>query len=180
MKKICIDPGHGGRDPGAVSGNVKEKDINLAIAQKLQLLLYNKGYNVIMTREKDIDISLYQRANIANNFKADIFVSIHNNAFNNELAQGTETLCFSGSLQGEKLANLVQTELVKRLKRPDRGIKSRPDLVVLRYTTMPAILVECAFLTNPVERKLLKNNSFQLLAAEGIAEGIDRYFREVE
>lgn len=178
--KICIDPGHGGRDSGAVAEGIKEKDINLAIAQKLQLKLHNKGYIVKMTREKDEDVSLYQRANTANNFKADIFISIHNNAFNNEMTQGTEVLYFSGSLQGEKLANLVQTELVKRLKRPDRGIKSRSDLVVLRYTTMPAILVECAFLTNPVERKLLKINSFQLLAAEGIAEGIDRYFREVE
>lgn len=178
--KICIDPGHGGRDSGAVAEGIKEKDINLAIAQKLLLLLYNKGHDIIMTRSNDIAVSLYERANKANNFNADIFISIHNNAFNNEMPQGTEVLYFSGSLQGEKLANLVQTELVKRLKRPDRGIKSRSDLVVLRYTTMPAILVECAFLTNPAERKLLQDNGFQHLAAEGIAEGIDRYFREVE
>lgn len=178
--KICIDPGHGGRDSGAVSGKVKEKDVNLAIAQKLLLLLYNKGHDIIMTRSNDIAVSLYERANKANNFNADIFVSIHNNAVSDEGVQGTETLFCPGSRQGERLARLVQDELVKRLKRPDRGIKSRSDLVVLRYTTMPAILVECAFLTNPVERKLLQDNGFQHLAAEGIAEGIDRYFREVE
>ena len=177
--KICIDPGHGGADPGAVSGNVKEKDLNLAIAQKLLLLLYNKGHDIIMTRSNDIAVSLYERANKANNFNADIFVSIHNNAVSDEGVQGTETLFYPGSKQGERLARLVQDELVKKLQRPDRGIKPRRNLVVLKCTTMPAILAECAFLSNPTERKLLQDSGFQHLAAEAIMEGIEAYFTEV-
>lgn len=181
--KICIDPGHGGKDPGAVSEGVKEKNINLKIAKKLLGRLVQDGHIVQMTREDDSYVSLYQRANIANKFNADIFVSIHNNAADSSEAQGTETLFYPGSIEGEEIAGEVQTELTKLLQRKDRGIKDRADLVVLNSTTMPSILVECGFLTNLTERKLLQDNCFQDLAAIGIAEGIEmweNYIKEVK
>lgn len=178
--KICIDPGHGGKDPGAVSGGVQEKDINLAIALKLASKLIGTGHKTILSRRTDRFVALWDRAVHANDMEADIFVSIHNNAAGNTEAQGTETLYYPGSDQGEKLASLVQKELVKKLQRQDRGIKPRNKLIVLKCTSMPAILVECGFLTNPTERKLLQDEGFQQLAAEAIAGGIEKYFKEVK
>lgn len=178
--KICIDPGHGGNDPGAISGGVQEKDINLAIALKLASKLIGAGHKAVLTRCNDEFVELYNRAEYANSINADIFVSIHNNAASNTEVQGTETLFFPGSGKGELLARLVQDELVKKLQRPDRGIKPREKLIVLKCTHMPAILIECGFLTNPVERKLLQDDGFQSLAAEAIAKGIENYIKEVK
>lgn len=177
--KICIDAGHGGKDPGAVSEGTQEKDINLQIAKKLYEILEKNNYQLLMTRLEDNYISLEERTNMANDFDADIFISIHNNAVFNPDVQGTETLYYPGSEKGERLAKLVQDELVKKLQRPDRGIKPRGKLAVLKYTVMPAILVECAFLTNPTERKLLQDSEFQELIAEATTEGIGHYFEEV-
>lgn len=176
---VCIDAGHGGKDPGAVAEEVQEKDINLAIAQILVPILIGTGHKILFSRCNDEFVELYNRAEYANSAGADIFVSIHNNAADNPSAQGAETLFYPGSDQGEKLARFVQDELVKKLQRPDRGIKPRRNLAVLKYTAMPAILVECGFLTNSTERKLLQDSGFQQLAAEGIAEGIEKYSREV-
>ncbi|AZO95291.1 N-acetylmuramoyl-L-alanine amidase [Halocella sp. SP3-1] len=177
--RICIDAGHGGKDPGAVSDGVQEKNINLKIALKLSTKLIGAGYKIIMTRDDDVFVPLYERARLANKKNADVFVSIHNNAAGNSAAAGTETLYYPGSVQGEKLAGLVQKELIRKLQRADRGIKERKELVVLSSTAMPAVLVECSFLTNPVERKLLQDEGFQLLAAESIVDGIEKYFQEV-
>ena len=179
MKKICIDPGHGGRDPGAVAEGIKEKDINLAIALKLMPLLIGAGHKIILTRSTDEFIDLYNRAECANSAGSDIFISIHNNAADNPNAQGTETLFYKGSIKGEKWARTIQNKLIKKLQRPDRGVKPRDNLIVLKYTAMPAVLIECAFLTNSTERKLLQDIGFQLLIAEGIMEGIEEYFQEV-
>jgi len=175
---ICIDPGHGGKDPGAASNEVKEKDINLAISLKLASKLIGAGHKAVLSRCDEF-VELYNRAEYANSIGADIFVSIHNNAAGNTEAQGTETLYYPGSEKGERLARLVQDELVKKLQRPDRGIKPREKLIVLKCTHMPAILIECGFLTNPTERKLLQDDGFQRLAAEAIAEGIEKYIEEV-
>jgi len=109
--------------------------------------------------------------------KADLFVSIHNNSAFSSEAEGTETLYFPDSQEGQALARLIQNELVSNLKRTDRGIKPRGDLVVLKYTNMPAVLVECAFLSNPVERKLLQEKEFRALTVKAIYQGIDKYLK---
>lgn len=173
--KICIDAGHGGKDPGAVSENVQEKDINLVIATILFERLSNAGHEVVMTRTDDSFVKLYKRVDIANNAEVDVFISIHNNAAGNTDIGGTEVLHYPDSEDGIKIAGEVQKELVKLLRRDDRGLKERDNLVVLNSTTMPAILVECGFLTNPIERKLLQDKCFQELAAIAIMEGLEKW-----
>lgn len=173
--KIVIDPGHGGSDMGAHSKGLQEKNVVLDIAQKLQKLLSSAGHSIKTTRESDVYVDLYERANIANNFNADIFVSIHCNAGNSEQANGTETLYYPGSEKGRMFAGEVQENLLEKLDRQDRGLKKRGDLVVLNSTEMPAVLVEVAFISHPIERKLLRDEGFRQLAAEAIAEGVEEY-----
>ena len=176
--KICIDPGHGGEDPGANYEDILEKKINLDIALKLQKLLDEVGHEIVMTREDDIFVELYDRVKIANESSCDILISIHSNAAGDPSAQGTETLHYPDSDQGQKLAELVQDELIMHLQRADRGVKARDDLAVLKGTTMPAILVECGFISNSTERHLLQSAGFQHLIAESIVEAIQNYFEE--
>lgn len=174
MKKIVIDPGHGGRDPGAVGPTgVQEKVVTLAVARKLEEILC-RNFLVKMTRENDGTVSLTRRCDIANSWRADIFVSIHCNAFRKRTAKGTETYCYPGSIKGRELAIAVQKELVKTLKLPDRGVKEA-RFFVLRKTVMPAILVELGFISNLKEESLLENPAFQEKAALAIANGIYFY-----
>src|SRR6056297_3337998 len=120
---VVIDPGHGGKDPGAVAGDVQEKDINLRIAAGVYVKLLENGYKVKMTRTNDSFIRLYDRAAIANDMKADVFISIHNNSSGSNKAGGTEILYYPGSKKGKRLAGLIQSNLVDRLNFDDRGIK---------------------------------------------------------
>ncbi len=177
--KICIDPGHGGSQPGAVGyAGTLEKDITLAVSLKLRDILTTKGLNVVMTRETDRDVStrlnqneLEARCDVANNAKADYFVSVHCNASENETAHGTETWYSDKDSKSQVLANCIQTELVKQIKRADRGVK-RGNYYVTNMTKMPAVLVELAFISNPEEEKLLKDPAFQYRCAIGIANGV--------
>lgn len=177
IMKICIDPGHGGNDSGATSNGINEKDINLAISKKLAELLVG-DYEISMTRDEDYNIPLMDRAIIANSFGSHIFVSIHNNASKNEGVQGTEVLHYPGSKDGIKLADYILTQMLKMFQRPSRGIKPRDDLSVLQQTEMPAVLIECGFITNSTERKLLQEDCCQLVIAISIKKGIDNYFKE--
>ena len=170
---VVIDAGHGGRDPGAVgrdeNGNIvlQEKDVCLNIAVKVQNLLQAQGVSVIMTRSTDIALGdtqqddLSKRAEIANNSPACLFVSIHNNAFTNDAANGTCVL-YAGlesvgdyGISGKELAQNLQNELINALGLYNRGIVESPGIAVLRKTVMPAALVECAFITNPSDRQVL-------------------------
>jgi N-acetylmuramoyl-L-alanine amidase len=185
-KTIVIDPGHasiqsgGGSDPGAVGpSKLYEKDVVLDVAQKLKGFLEAKGAKVILTRTGDTKLSLKGRADVANNNNADIFVSIHTNASVNKSANGTETY-FYGKVNGqsqarEKLAKAVNKEIVAALGRQNRGVKEA-NFAVLRYTSMPSILVEIAFISNNEEEKLLADPAFRIKAAQGIANGIEIYF----
>ena len=175
-KKIAIDPGHGGTDPGAVGPTgLKEKDVNLQIALKLKAKLEAQGHTVVMTRDKDETVSLENRVNKANNANADIFVSIHCNAAENPDAKGTETYHYPESSKGKKLATEVQKKLVKALETTDRGVKEG-TYYVLKHTKMPAILTEVAFISNPSEEEMLKKDETREKAAQAIKEGIDTYF----
>lgn len=181
---IVIDPGHGGKDPGASSiTGKKEKDFVLAASKKLDQKLSALGYNTLMTREKDEFIGLYERPAIANKLNADIFVSMHANAFgNNPAVSGIEVLYCpieSSKNKGKDqqiLAKAVLDELIKTTGAKSRGIIKRPKLVVLRETKMPAILVEAGFLTNAAEEKLLFTEEYQNKIVDSIVRGIEYYF----
>ena len=177
--KIMIDPGHGGQDPGAVGPTgVQEKMITLAVAKKVADILRSVA-EVRLTREDDRALGdtkstdLTTRANMANAWGADCFVSIHCNSAGNSTAVGTETYCYALGGQGEKLARAIHTRLIAK-GLPDRGIKTA-DFAVLRQTKMPAALVELAFISNPTEEAMLESPAYQDRAAQAIAEGIADY-----
>ena len=179
--KVCIDPGHGGSQPGAVgySGTL-EKDITLSVSLKLRDILKTKGLTVIMTRETDKDVrtkqsqnELKERCEVANKANADYFVSIHCNAAEDKKAHGTETWYSDKDAKSKVLANSIQSELIKQIGRANRGVKVG-NYYVTNFTKMPAVLVELAFISNPEEEKLLKEPAFQQKCALGIANGILR------
>lgn len=180
---VVIDPGHGGSDPGATHGGVYEKDLNLDIAKRLNALLKSKNIKTYMTREEDIYVGLYERAYIANDMKATLFVSIHNNAYYAKY-KGTETLYFpqvtsSSGFNGKRFAQIVQEDLVNALGTQDRGIIERPKLVVLKATKMPAILAEIAFMTNSGDLANLKSEEFRQKAAQALCDSIIKALGEV-
>lgn len=181
---IVIDPGHGGRETGAISNSgYKEKIPNLEIALEVGRLLRQKGFDVEYTRIDDSFVGLEERAAIANKLNAAVFVSIHNNSSTNPEAAGTETYFYAPADRPdlfiqkddrEDLATYVQEELVRKLMRTNRGVK-QANFSVLRNTKMPSILCEVAFLSNAEEEMLLKSDSFKMRAAKAIADGIERY-----
>lgn len=175
MKKIiCIDPGHGGQDPGAIgNGGVQEKDLALDTALKLEQLLRSEGYYPVLTRYDDHYIKLGHRAQIANLLQADLFLSIHFNAAANQEAQGSEVLYYPSN-ESKVLAGIINHEL-SSLGRKDRGIKARPNLAVLNSTTMPACLIEGGFLSNLAEEEIITSKSYRCGLAQAIAVGIRNY-----
>lgn len=187
---IVVDPGHGGKDPGAVGLNgTQEKHINLAIGLDLADILRGAGANVVLTRTGDYLptganykelTDLQTRVKIAADKQADLFISIHNNSAGNPDAYGTETYYSSknpSSAGSVQLAQAVQGRVIKELagynrgKYENRGVKDS-GFVVVRDTTMPAILIELGFLTNAAEEQLLTNSEYQQKAAMGIYRGI--------
>lgn len=173
MSKIFIDPGHGGHDPGAVSHNIKEKDITLDIGLLLGEMLKKEGFKVGFTRTNDSFVSLSDRANKSNSFGADVFISIHCNAFTSPLAKGVETFYFRTSKKGQKLASKFQNSIVQnKLSTADRGSK-QGNFYVLRRTKATAVLLELGFLTNVIDRNILiaKKREF----AEAVYEGLKDY-----
>jgi len=177
MKKtVVLDPGHGGSDPGAVAGNIKEKDLNLEVAMILRDMLAEAGITVYMTRTEDKYVGLYTRASIANNLNADLFVSIHHNASPDASSQGLMTLYYPTSknqkMNGQKLAQIIQKNMVSVLKTRDWGIIARPNLVVTRETSMPAVIAELGFMTNKAELERMVTYQFKKLAAESLFNGI--------
>ena len=178
MPKIFIDAGHGGRDPGAVNGDIYEKDIALQIALKLNTALKNNGFETAMSRTTDVFIPLTERAKKANQFGADFFVSIHLNSAGNSSANGIETLVYENKGVNNQLATNIQNELIKITGSTNRGIKEQKKLVVLNSTKMPAVLIEVGFISNFSERTLLLFNSCQKGIAQAITNGICKYFKK--
>lgn len=172
---ISIDAGHGGHDPGAVQNGVNEKDITLEVAKKLDSALKKEGYDTVMTRDKDVYVELKERADIANRNNSDIFISLHCNSFSSESAHGIEVLYNPNRSGSKQLAQLVLDELVKATGARNRGIKERPELAVLKHTTMPAILVEMGFISNKAEAQKLQTASYQNKIVEAIVKGVEKY-----
>jgi N-acetylmuramoyl-L-alanine amidase len=183
-KTIVIDPGHGGNDPGSLGKKgTLEKDVNLAVALKLGPILEEKGYRVVYTRETDKTDwngqkeGLLERAAISNKAKADLFISIHINSSEYKNIRGVETYYKGSSPEGEKLAQLVQTEIINQTVLKDRGIK-KENFLVLNNVKAPAILVELGYISTPAEEEVLKNSQYHIKYASGIANGVFKYFEE--
>lgn len=177
-KTVILDAGHGGDDPGCMYGEISEKDINLKIANELKTILETNGYTVKMVRKNDENISALERAKLANGINADIYISIHQNAADDiPSASGIET-CYSSNKRNSKtLASEIQKSLMVRTGAKDRSIQKRDDLIVTRETKMPSVLVECGFLSNEAERKLLSTSAYQKRIAAAIYDGILEYYK---
>lgn len=173
--KIVIDPGHGGKDPGAVGpSGIKEANVNLQVALKVADKLQRAGLSVKLTRTTDVFVDLQPRCGIANSWGADYFVSIHCNSAGTPQAYGTETYCYKFGGKGEILAKAIQAELIAATGRANRGVKEA-NFYVLRETNMPAVLTELAFVSNPEEERLLASVAYQEKCALAIAKGIGKF-----
>jgi N-acetylmuramoyl-L-alanine amidase len=219
ITRVVIDAGHGGKDPGAVAGGLREKNLALTIAKKAAAEIRKLGLEVVMTRNSDRFIPLEGRTGIANKKGADLFVSIHINAARRRSATGIETFHFSPrtnpedlelvaaenltahkqveamdrilegielgykKFEANALAAHVQREILGELTpykgTVNRGVKSAP-FYVLMGARMPAILVECGFITNKTDRKRLNYKRYQDRIAKGIAAGVKSYVRELD
>lgn len=175
---IYIDAGHGGNDPGAVANGIQEKDVVLPISLNLGEVLQTLGYTVYYTRTNDVEIDLEPRVETAERINADVFVSIHANslAANNSDISGIETYHSRNSTVGRELANYVHSQIISMTGASDRSVRGAGFYVIAK-TSMPAILVETGFVTNPTEARNLSTPSYQKLMAEAIAKGIDQFMK---
>ena len=172
-KRVCIAAGHGGKDPGAVNGNMREKDYTLPISLEIGRILESKGVSAIQTRVDDTFVSLNNQAMIANKFEVDVFVSVHLNAADNSLARGVETYSMPGKGEAAKLANSIQKSVDSSgIFTTSRGVKTA-NFAVLRLTNMPAALVELGFITNKYDVQIIRDNINPI--ALSVAIGILKY-----
>lgn len=190
---IVIDAGHGGRDPGKVGINkALEKDINLDIALRLKNLLEQNDINVIMTREEDEGLysesdsnkkraDLNKRIRIINSSSAVFAVSIHQNSFSDESIKGAQVFYHASSEQGKELAMILQEQLKSTIKDNNhRKAKSNTSYYMLKYTTCPLVIVECGYLSNWTEAKLLLDDEYKEKMAWAIHLGIMRFLNSEE
>ena len=178
MIKIFIDPGHNasGWDTGASGKNAREQDITFQIASRLRDILKANYIDIKMSRNRlednlgnSVNSSLKARVDLANQWGADYFVSLHCNSYTSDAAMGTETLILSKGGKAEQLAYSINRNIVEQLRMYDRGVKSQ-NLYVLRNTKMPAVLVEMGFITNETDEWKLINRQDEF--ANAIADGI--------
>ena len=175
---IMLDAGHGGSDPGAVYEERREKDDALALTLAVGEILQDNGINVLYTRTEDVYKSPYQRAMEANNADADFFISIHRNSFpTDNKVSGVETLVYNKRGIKYEMAKEIGEQL-ETIGFRDLGVKERPNLVVLRRTKMPAVLVEVGFINSDTDNQLFDQN-FQDIA-QAIADGIIDTLMEAE
>jgi N-acetylmuramoyl-L-alanine amidase len=180
---VCLDPGHGGSAPGTsgVVSKVPEKQMALAVGRLAAEYLRVRGLDVLMTRETDIDLTLEQRCVLANTAQANLFISIHGNAFYDAKVGGTETFYQEKTpdytVAAKELATAVQTRVLQALGLKDRGARTYyvGTLGVLNGTVMPAVLVELGFMSNPTEDALLTSSAGQDKAAKAIADAVCDY-----
>ena len=194
---VILDPGHGGRDSGAMCGGVMEKDLTLDVARRIDGLLHSEGVTTLMTRVGDYYVSLADRAAFANRVPNCIFVSIHFNEDNQPVASGVETyyaghqitagsllaswmpflwrpLSASPNVESQNLAGYIQEALVARTRAVDRGTRTRQFFVIANVTA-PAALVEGGFLTNKEDISKLQSEDYRNQIAAAVADGILRY-----
>ncbi|RPI63933.1 MAG: N-acetylmuramoyl-L-alanine amidase [Planctomycetaceae bacterium] len=176
---VVIDAGHGGKDPGAIVGGRSEKDINLAIATNLAAALRSRGVQVVMTRDKDVFIELDDRVEIANTSGAKLFVSIHSDSSADKTDCGhTVIMPNPPSSAASALANEISRSMVASgsilhsVRNDNRGLR------VLKYTKIPAVLIEMGFMSNARDAARLTDPTYQESVADGIADGIVTYLNQ--
>lgn len=176
---IIIDPGHGGMDGGCAFAGVLEKDINREIADKVADKLQERGYRVVLARKEDELVDKTDRIEKANRQNARLYVSIHQNSYEDNSVSGIETWYDNndGTGNGKRLAALIQQETVKASGAVDRGLASDPEMCVTSKGRMPSCLIETGFLSNQTERNKLGSEEYQDQIAEGIVNGIELYLR---
>ncbi len=181
---IAVCDGHGMSTPGKRTppfpdGRVmKENEFNRAVAALLDSHLRRSGFRTLLVAPTDEDTPLNTRTAAANRAGADFYISIHANAFGNGWndVRGIETFYYTGSREGLRAATLIHRQLIQGTPLPNRGVKTRTDLAVLRDTHMPAVLVECAFMTNAADAALLLSDAYRAECARELAQGICEYF----
>lgn len=174
---VAIDPGHGGRDPGAVGiGGIHEADIVLAISRQVASLLQQSGLQAVLTRSDDTEIDLQPRVDTAEQVRANLFVSIHANSMGMDRpdVNGIETYYYAS---GAALAQMIQTSMVSSLGMKDRGIR-QARFYVIKNTTMPSVLVETGFVTGSEDAPRLASPAYQTQIATAIARGILQYIQQ--
>ena len=184
-KVVYIDPGHGGLDPGTIYKDIYEKDINLEICLKLQKVLESEGAIVYLTRYGDYDLSnnsssrkksdLNNRAKIINESGADIYISIHLNSINSSTWSGAQVFFDDINDKNQKIANIFQEQLKNDLK-TTRKVKEITTMLMNRKITIPGILIEAGFLSNPNDRYLLRQSDYQYKICDSIRSALIKYF----
>ena len=173
-QSVVIDAGHGGKDTGAIGGNIYEKDITLDISKRVEKLLKQKGYDVKMTRDDDTYVSLQERVDISEEYSPDIFVSIHVNSSVRPEITGVETHYYHQ--ESMELAQTVHSSLASAVQSANRGL-FKSKFYVINHTTSPAILVEIGFISNADERNQLSGENRKQVTAAAIADGIQKYLQ---
>lgn len=187
-KTVVIDVGHGGEDPGKVGiDGVLEKELNLQIAEKVRDKLESSGYRVVMTRETDVGLyeegtsnkkaqDLQNRCKIIEETNPVCTVSIHQNSYTDSAVCGPQVFYYTHSTEGERLAATLQNRINENLAidRP-RVQKENSTYYILKRSESVTVIVECGFITNPTEAKLLADDDYQEKMAEAICQGIDEY-----
>lgn len=172
---FVIDPGHGGKDPGAIGNGIDEKALTLSTAKKVQKQLLDKGASVTLTRTDDTFIPLDERVRISNSTDTDAFISLHYNASEDSSVRGVHTFYHEGD-RNQAFASAVQESLLSSVGLINRGVEQN-DYKVLRDNTQMALLIELGFISNPEERDLVQTDSYQNEAAKGIVTGLEDYFK---
>ena len=182
-KTIFLDPGHGGNprlsgDPGSVTKTLPifyESTGTLDIALRLRTLLEDAGVIVLMSRTSDIGVGLQARVDMANRSQADVLLSIHHNSSTNTAANGIESYYWEQTVDRERLANVLQKNLINDLKLANRGVK-REEFYPIKYVTMPSALVELGFLSNALEETLIRDEMWRQRVAQSLFDGLKEFF----
>ena len=184
-KKVVLDAGHGGRDPGKIgAGEIQEKDVNLKIAKKLKGKLEERGIQAVLTREKDETLApegsanrqvedIKKRVERIDGENALLAVSIHQNSYQDPEVRGAQVFYYQHSTKGKEAAAILQEALIRMDPEHPREAKATGTYYLLRRTQTPTVIVECGFLSNPEEAKLLASEEYQEKIAEAVAEGIE-------
>lgn len=189
-KVIVIDPGHGGFDAGASANDVTEKDINLAVALRLKACVEQGGGTAVLTRETDVSTApedtqgqsakkadLTARKNLAQSAGADMFVSVHMNKFPQSQYKGAQVFYAATPTESQRLGETIQASLKEVLSDGNERMAKKTDgsIFILKDTTVPSVIVECGFLSNPEEAVLLQQEDYQEKLAQAIYQGLARF-----
>ena len=181
IRRVLIDPGHGGNDMGAPGKISKEKDLNFLLAREIALALQKKGFQVAMTRTRDVFLPLRSRVDLVKKYKADLFISVHHNASKrNPAASGIECFAIRPPRSSDTvLAAMIQEQLIRDTGSVNRGVKFA-RFAVLRDNPVPAVLIEAGFMTNAAEEKRLVDPRHRKNVAAAVAGAVTAYARKSE